>query len=108
MHVYWTRARSVVPEGPSYSAVARFAEDRDTWPADAWSIVLQYRPEQLNEIPVSACAEFLSPDAPVARLAAGRTFELLEGNVVVGIAIVVDGSEAEAVDQPFRPANPPA
>lgn len=87
--VHWSDdKRKSLPTSGQYVTVARFAEDGDTWAADAWSVVLQIRGD-VNAQPCKADARFLSPEAPQDRLRPGARFELLEGDRVTAVVDVL-------------------
>lgn len=70
--------RRTPPSGTHYITVARFDEDGDSWQKVAWSVILEFEPNQ--GLPVHfAEARFLSPDGPVERLKSGHSFALFEG-----------------------------
>ena len=69
-----------LPLSCSYITVAKFAEDADHWPAECWSVVLDFPSPEIAHAPsFEATARFLMPTAPWERLKTGRTFELYEG-----------------------------
>ena len=87
--VHWSdEKRTSLPTSGEYVTAARFAEDGDTWGADAWSVVLQIRGD-VRAQPCKADARFLSPEAPQDRLRSGVRFELLEGNRVTAVVEVL-------------------
>jgi hypothetical protein len=73
--------RENLPLSGVYSTVAKFAEDAEQWPREAWSIVLEFSPAGTSSDGRRvARARFLSDTAPTERLRSGRTFELYEGS----------------------------
>lgn len=87
--VHWSdEKRKALPTSGQYVTVARFAEDGDTWGADAWSVVLQIQGD-VGAQPCQADARFLSPEAPEDRLRPGVRFELLEGDRVTAVVEVL-------------------
>ncbi|WP_395451491.1 hypothetical protein ACHMW7_08905 [Aminobacter sp. UC22_36] len=80
------REYSVTVSGPNagtYSTVARFEEDVEWPPPQAWSIVLEIHPN-------GTTARFLAPGAPQERLAPGRRFVLYEGKIQTASVKVLD------------------
>jgi len=80
--VDWTceKRAARLPQGTSYSTVARFAEDGGQWPPqEAWSIVLTFAPGAAHGATFAATASFLVADAPWERLKPGCSFDLYEG-----------------------------
>ena len=70
-----------LPTGTNYTTVAKFPEDSERWPMEAWSVVIEFAPGSAMNSSFEAKARFLMPDAPVSRFATGRTFDLYEGNI---------------------------
>jgi hypothetical protein len=70
--------RDRLPTGPTYSSVAKFPEDGDSWPSSAWSVVVTFDKNQ-NRLEHFADIQFLSCDAPQDRLKTGNHFEIYEG-----------------------------
>ncbi|WP_124458596.1 hypothetical protein [Variovorax sp. KBW07] len=80
VNVLWEDEKmSRLPSGTSYSTVAKFAEDVEKWPSDAWSVVLEFQPETAKKRAFDATARFLVSHAPWERLKPGCVFELYEG-----------------------------
>lgn len=75
--------RSSPPPGPTYATVARFVALADTWPHEAWSIVLQIGEQADASGEMIAEIRMLADDAPQELLAAGCRFELFEGRRLV-------------------------
>ncbi|HYG09038.1 MAG TPA: hypothetical protein VD835_03585 [Pyrinomonadaceae bacterium] len=67
------------PPGPRYITVARFEDDKDSYPKEAWSLVLEFSGLPDNSLNVIADVRFLVEDAPVQLLHQGSIFELYEG-----------------------------
>jgi len=74
--------RKTIPLGPRYVMVARFEQEKDKWPEEAWSLAIE------NSVPtgdlrsqqcVMANVHFLAPEAPTQLLYKGSRFELFEG-----------------------------
>jgi hypothetical protein len=80
VRVEWAQSkRDHLPSSTKYCTVAKFPEDLK-WPSTAWSISLSFDAIPANgSTQIQARASFLSPDAPVERLASGKIFELYEG-----------------------------
>jgi hypothetical protein len=70
---------AALPESGQYVSVAKFAEDAESWPQEAWSIVIDLSGLDLALRSATGAARFLMPDAPQTRLQPGRTFEMFEG-----------------------------
>ena len=68
-----------LPTSSSYSTVAKFVEDAESWPDRAWSVVLEFEPAEGMRKTFDARARFLVSDAPWKRLQTGCTFEMYEG-----------------------------
>jgi hypothetical protein len=82
--------RTVPPTGPSYTTVARFEDDRDRWPDEAWSVVVEFiRPYGTGGDAVWAKVRFLADGAPAEWLVPGARFELCEGRRVVAKGVVL-------------------
>jgi hypothetical protein len=81
VEVHWSEEkRRHPPQGGRYVTVARYPEDVGVWPAEAWSIVLEFDPDEVASEPMPALASFLVAErAPNGRLTQGKVFELLEG-----------------------------
>lgn len=82
--------RNKPPVGPSYSTVAKFEDIQEKWPAEAWSVVLEFidPPDQSG----FHCADmrFLVDNAPQQLLHDGSKFELFEGPKRVATGEVVN------------------
>lgn len=92
--VYWTSPQAGGREEPfaghRYSTVARFPEDSETWPDEAWSVVVDFQtPPSQQGNPSLGEASFLVEDAPEGRLRAGMVFELFEGRHMTAIVEVL-------------------
>ena len=81
--------RQTPPSGPRYVTVVRFDKEKDKWPNEAWSLVLDFRGAPDESLCITADVRFLVPEAPVQLLHSGSTFELLEGNKVVATGVVL-------------------
>ncbi len=75
--------RQSPPSGPRYVTVARFDEEKDKWPNEAWSLVVNFHHPPDESLCMIADVRFLMPEAPVELLHTGSTFELFEGAKVV-------------------------
>jgi hypothetical protein len=70
--------RRIPPTGHRYVMVAKFADD-NTWPDEAWSLVVDLSESPLGSHCTTANVRFLVPQAPVHLLTTGSKFELFEG-----------------------------
>lgn len=87
--VNWSdEKRKALPTSGQYVTVARFVEDRASWPSNAWTVVLQIQGD-VYALPCTANARFLSPDGPEDRFRPGVRFELLEGSQVTAVVDVL-------------------
>ena len=69
-----------LPTSGSYSTVAKFSEDADYWPNQAWSVVLEFEPLEISSpVLCEGTVRFLVPTAPQERLKTGCEFDLYEG-----------------------------
>lgn len=75
--------RNNPPPGPRYITVARFEAEKDKYPNEAWSLVLEFASNN-NSQQIIADVNFLVQDAPAHLLSRGSLFELYEGRVLVG------------------------
>jgi hypothetical protein len=75
--------RESPPPGPRYSTVARFEEEKDKWPDEAWSLVLEFSGPLDETLCVIADVSLLNPDGPTRLLHSGSVFELYEGRRLV-------------------------
>lgn len=75
--------RQSPPSGPRYVTVVRFDEEKDKWPNEAWSLVLDFRTPPDESLRMTADVRFLVPEAPVHLLHSGSTFDVFEGEKVV-------------------------
>ena len=57
--------RQSPPSGPRYVTVARFDEEKDKWPNEAWSLVVDFRDSPDESLCMIADVRFLMPEAPV-------------------------------------------
>ena len=85
--VCWVRkedgGRETPPPGPQYSTVARFADEKDKWPQEAWSLVLEFSGPADESLCVIAEVRLLNPDGPTRLLHSGSKFDLFEGYQLV-------------------------
>ena len=72
-----------LPPGPQYITVARFAEEKEKYPSEAWSLVLEFNPPTENSRSMIAEVRFLVEEAPTYLLHEGSLFELFEGRKIV-------------------------
>lgn len=92
--IHWLSAaeggRKHPPQGPHYSTVARFANQADKWPQEAWSLVAEFTEVRDDLFCREAEIRFLSADAPADLLQPGSQFELYEGRRVVARGEIVE------------------
>jgi hypothetical protein len=79
--------RLTFPSGPQYTTVVRFDEDQG-WPADAWSLAVDYIRSYARGQYVYAKIHFLVPEAPHELLHEGSRFQLYEGRKIVATGLV--------------------
>lgn len=85
--------RSAPPQGPTFRAVAHFAEDV-TWPDEAWSLAIECR-EKLHDGAIwLGSIQWVVPAAPQSVLKPDARFELYEGRKLVATGLVLDESAA--------------
>ena len=91
--ICWVRkeagGRESPPPGPRYSTAARFEEERDRWPEEAWSVVLEFTGSPDESLCVIADVSLLNPDGPARLLHPGSTFDLYEGYQLVATGEVL-------------------
>jgi len=75
--------RESPPPGPRYSTAARFEEEKDKWPHEAWSLVLEFSGPPDESHCVIADVRLLNPTGPAKLLRTGSVFELYEGRQLV-------------------------
>jgi len=75
--------RESPPPGPRYSTVARFEQEKDKWPHEAWSIVLDFSGSPDESLCMIADISLLNPNGPARLLQPGSVFELFEGYQLV-------------------------
>jgi len=71
------------PAGPRYSTVAQFADEKDKWPRESWSLVLEFSDPPDETLCMIADVSLLNPDGPTNLLHHGSIFDLFEGNRLV-------------------------
>ncbi len=59
--------RESPPQGPRYSTAARFEEEKDKWPHEAWSLILEFSGPLDETLCVIADVSLLNPDGPARR-----------------------------------------
>ena len=66
--VCWVKKEAGGPEtsppGPRYSTVARFEEEKEKWPHEAWSLVLEFHNPPDESHCLIAEVSLLNPDGP--------------------------------------------
>lgn len=85
--------RNSPPSGPRYITVARFEEDKESYPKEAWSLVLELSISPDSSLCVTAGVRFLVDDAPKHLLHPGSSFELYEGRQLVARGQVIAHDE---------------
>jgi len=93
--VCWLRkdqgGREDPPPGPKYSTVARFEDEKDKYPGEAWSLVLEFS----DPIDEARChiaeVRLLNPAGPTRLLHPGSVFELYEGSRLIARGEVLTG-----------------
>jgi hypothetical protein len=85
--VCWVRkeagGRESPPPGPRYSTAARFEEEKEKWPHEAWSLVLEFNSCPDESLCIIADVRFLNPEGPTRLLHSGSVFDLFEGHRLV-------------------------
>lgn len=77
------------PSGPRYITVARFEDDKESYPKEAWSLVLEFNGSPGGSLCIMADVRFLVDEAPTHLLHPGSSFELYEGRQLVARGEVV-------------------
>ncbi len=80
--------RASPPPGPRYITVARFEDEKEKYPEEAWSLVVDFNPPQDELGPFNAHVRFLADEAPSHLLRPGSSFELYEGRKLVARGVV--------------------
>jgi len=75
--------RESPPSGPRYSTAARFEDEKDKWPQEAWSVLLEFTGPPDESLCVIANVSLLNPQGPTRLLHPSSVFELYEGNQLV-------------------------
>lgn len=81
--------RNSPPPGPRFVTVCRFEEDKDSYPKEAWSLVLEFSNLLGGSLDVTADVSFLVDDAPHQLLHSGSKFELFEGRQLIAKGEVI-------------------
>lgn len=76
------------PSGPRYITVARFDDEKEKYPKEAWSLVVEFS-NSPDYLILFADVRFLVEDAPVHLLHSGSVFELYEGRKQVATGRVL-------------------
>lgn len=96
VEIQWLRpeegGRSSPPPGPTYTTVAKLEVLSDSWPAEAWSIVVEWRQPPNENLRVIAHMKFLVEDGPENLLIPGSKFELYEGHRLVARGWVLESA----------------
>ena len=92
--IYWRNrtegGRTKPPSGLQYVTVARFEDEKDKWPEEAWSLVLEFDTLPDESLISVATVSFLVEDAPHHLLHVGSRFELFEGHKCVADGEVIE------------------
>jgi hypothetical protein len=81
--------RSAPPSGPTYSTVARFASQGESWKRDAWSLHIEFIGVPDGRLNHRVKVRFLVEGAPEDLLKLGSEFDLMEGTRVVAHGRIV-------------------
>ena len=85
--VCWLRkeqgGRDHPPPGPRYSTVARFEDEKEKYPREAWSLILEFSEPTDEKLCHIADVRLLNPEGPARLLHPGSVFELFEGSRLV-------------------------
>lgn len=82
------------PTGRRYVAPARIEGLEANWPAEAWSLVLEFVPGSVSQLEFEASVRFLSEGAPHHLLQPGRSLELYEGARRVAVGTIINVGRA--------------
>ena len=93
--------RQQPPQGPSYTTVVRFDEDK-TWPALAWSLVVDFNRSYAGGQYTYAKIKFLVDEAPQELLHGGSRFQLYEGRRMVATGLVREGDAVPSESVEFE------
>src|SRR5262245_14205439 len=92
--IYWLSkeagGREGPPPGPRYLAPARFEDEKEKWPNEAWTLVIEFIDPPDESLCMIADVRLLNPEGPVRLLHPGSVFELYEGDRVVAKGEVLD------------------
>jgi len=82
-HLQWRKpgeaGRQSPPPGPTYSTVARFESQKESWLREAWSLVIEFAESPDASLSHRVRVSFLA-DGPEELLRPESVFELMEGN----------------------------
>lgn len=81
--------RDSPPLGPRYITVARFEEEKEKYPKEAWSLVVEFSRMASESHELIADVSFLMDDAPDYLLHPGSKFDLFEGRKLVAKGEVI-------------------
>ncbi len=86
--IQWLRpsegGRKAPPDGPRYSTVIRFDQQRETWRNEAWSLVADLLGTPDAQFIQQAKVQFFAEGSPEHLLVPGSHFDLMEGDRIVG------------------------
>lgn len=75
--------------GSRYVSVARFEDEREKYPAEAWSLVVEFDSVPDDSGTVLGNVRFLVEEAPANLLHSGSKFELYEGRKLVASGEII-------------------
>ena len=81
--------RAEAPVGPRYVTVSRFEDEREKYPAEAWSLVVELLSQPDSTGNTVSEVTFLADDAPSHLLYPGSKFDLFEGARHVASGVVL-------------------
>ena len=81
--------RPDLPKGPRYVTVARFYDEIEKYPKEAWSLVLEFTRTISRSLTEVADVSFLVDEAPKHLLHEGSGFDLFEGRKLVARGKVI-------------------
>lgn len=75
--------------GSRYTTVARFEDEKDKYPAEAWSLVIEFESLPDGSGTMLTSVRFLVEEAPSYLLHPGSKFELFEGRKLVASGEII-------------------
>ncbi len=76
--------------GSSYTTVVRFEDEKDKYPAEAWSLVVKFDSLPDDTGTTLTSVQFLVQEAPTYLLHPGSKFELYEGRQLVASGEIIE------------------